>query len=370
MLFCRHNLNKNINLGFINVKKFLPITALLFASLSANANMSNVATEISEPIKSGLVIAVQPVDAKAAKLSKGTAAALGEELTNAIQRLLSKKGASMVERSKLEKIMMEQAEFQNTEEFGNLVGNAGADILVSPSVNRVSPTTIKFSARAVGVKGDIQGKVISASKTYNIEAPIKYAVVIGKVSAAGKNKPEYGAPLGDGLTSFSEINLSNGEVQNSDYVADAQISIDVSERETKESRQAKKDARGADQAAQLFGGFGNMMGGDKGKSNPLGGMIGNMMGSQAANAKEDAAALKKKVISIEVTASLTNTADNSVYSSSITKEVEIDGDSSKSQLKNAAKKAANSALSEAGTDLAAKLLGKPSQTSAAGGLLD
>ena len=353
--------------GSTVVKKFLPVmTILLFVSLSANANMSNVAIEIAEPIKSGSVIAVQPVDAKAAKLSKGTAAALGEELTNAIQRLLSKKGASMVERSKLEKIMMEQAEFQNTEEFGNLVGNAGADILVSPSVNRVSPTAIKFSARAVGVKGDNQGKVISASKTYNIEAPIKYAVIIGKVSSAGKNKPQYATPLGDGLTSFSEISLSKGEVQDSDFVAEAQISLDVSERETKESREAKKEARGADQAAKVFGSFGNI----GGRSNPLSGMMGNLIGSQAENAKEDAAALKKKVISIEVSASLTNTADKSVYSSIITKTVEIDGDAPQSQLKIAAKKAANSALSEAGTDLAAKLLGKPSQKSASGGLLD
>jgi len=91
-------------------------------------------------IKFEAIIAVQPIDSRASKISISSSKSLVDKLTNSIQisSQSNKFKITLVERSKLDAIMLEQEEFQNVSEFSDLVSNLGADVLISPSVNRLN----------------------------------------------------------------------------------------------------------------------------------------------------------------------------------------------------------------------------------------
>lgn len=339
--------------------KFLIYLLAILGCGFTYADMSLVASDLGEGLGSGQVIAVQPVDAAQAKIDRGTAAALTDQLTNEVQRAAAAKGARLVERTKLDAIMMEQEEFQSEREFSALVENAGADVLISPSVNRISSSEVQISARAIGVKGALQGKVISASKIYQVAAPQKYVAVVKAITQSGNDQMKYSAPLIGGLTSHSEFSVTQPGSQ-ADFEVSVELALNVTEKQTDESKQAAKDAQGAQMAGQLFG---SMMGGG---ANPFGGML-SQQGAMAAN---EAESLKQKVITVDVSGNMLSTLDGSIISSTVTEEVSIGNDEGESRLKAAAKQAVQVALERLGKDLASKALGKPIASSSGSGLLD
>ena len=249
-------------------KSFIKIFLLnlLFVISVSKADIVKIANEIMNQIKFEAIIAVQPIDPRASKISISSSKSLVDKLTNSIQisSQSNKFKITLVERSKLDAIMLEQEEFQNVSEFSDLVSNLGADVLISPSVNRLNDKEVEISARAIGVKGDNAGKVLSASNTYKIELPAKYVFVVNSLTSGDKDRSSYASSINSGLSSFNEVLVKDkNNVDVADYIIDLNFSLTVTEKETKESKEASAQSENNKMASEMFG---SMLGG---KDNPF-----------------------------------------------------------------------------------------------------
>ena len=341
----------------------LGISAFISASTSVNANEASVASEIVNGLNKSFVVAVQPINRSEAKVSAVTAKSILDKLINAIQQKGQSLGITQVDRGKLEDINREQQEFQNIDDYSKLIAGAGADVIISPSVNRLTDQEIEISARALGVKGSAAGKVLAASKTYRIKAPLSYVVSVSSVTQGDRDRASFSKYVNSGISSFKEFAVKNNADDSSELDFEASVAFNLSsiEKETAESKKAKKEAQGLN----MFSSMASGMGIGSGSGNPLAG-LGGMQNQMAEDA--DAA----KVIEIKVTAeaSMKNTQTGSVITEVVEVSDTVPKTSSKDEQKALAKKLVSEALSDAGKMVAAKVLGKSTGTSSGGGLLD
>ena len=351
---------------FINIIKIiLFIFLVIFQAKNLKADTSKIAKEIMSQINFEAVIAVQPIDSKNSKISKSSSSSLLDKLTNSIQiASQSKKNITLVERSKLDAVMMEQEEFQNISEFSDLVSNLGADILISPSVNRINNKEVEISARAIGLSGDNAGKVLSASNTYKINLPAKYIFVVNSIISRGKDRMAYASAINSGISSFTEAivkDSASSGVSEADFIIDIEFALIVTEKETKESKAAKKQAESNKMAANLFG---NIMGGTGG-NNPFGAILGDSKKNEAK-----AKSLRKKVFTVEAIGKMKNNILESEITENITLDESLGVDASTDEQKMVAKRTVNSALEQLGKKLVAKALGISSEKESTSSLLD
>lgn len=352
----------------INILKYIIkifILNLLFVISVSKADIVKVANEIMSQIKFEAVVAVQPIDTRASKISISSSKGLVDKLTNAIQ-ISSQSNEfkiTLVERSKLDAIMLEQEEFQDVSEFSDLVSNLGADVLISPSVNRLNDKEVEISARAIGVKGDNAGKVLSASNTYKIELPAKYVFVVNSLTSGDKDRSSYVSSVNSGLSNFSEVLVKDkNNVDDADYVIDLKFSLTVTEKETKESKEASKQSESNQMASEMFG---SLMGGS-GK-NPF----GDVLKKGSEQSKKKAESLKKKVFLVDATGNMKNISNGSMITENIYFEDSLSMDASTDEQKVVAKRLVNKVLEEIGKQLASKALGKKiEKKSSSSSLLD
>ena len=324
---------------------------LLFVISVSKADIVKIANEIMNQIKFEAIIAVQPIDPRASKISISSSKSLVDKLTNSIQisSQSNKFKITLVERSKLDAIMLEQEEFQNVSEFSDLVSNLGADVLISPSVNRLNDKEVEISARAIGVKGDNAGKVLSASNTYKIELPAKYVFVVNSLTSGDKDRSSYASSINSGLSSFNEVLVKDkNNVDVADYIIDLNFSLTVTEKETKESKEASAQSENNKMASEMFG---SMLGG---KDNPF----GNLLKKGSEQNKQKAESLKKMVFLVDATGNMKNISNGSMITENVYLEDSLSMDSSKDEQKVVAKRLVNQVLEEIGKQLASKALGK------------
>jgi hypothetical protein len=341
----------------------LGISAFISASTSVNANEASVASEIVNGLNKSFVVAVQPINRSEAKVSAVTAKSILDKLINAIQQKGQSLGITQVDRGKLEDINREQQEFQNIDDYSKLIAGAGADVIISPSVNRLTDQEIEISARALGVKGSAAGKVLAASKTYRIKAPLSYVVSVSSVTQGDRDRASFSKYVNSGISSFKEFAVKNNADDSSELDFEASVAFNLSsiEKETAESKKAKKEAQGLN----MFSSMASGMGIGSGSGNPLAGLGG--MQSQMA---EDADAAKVIEIKVTAEASMKNTQTGSVITEVVEVSDTVPKTSSKDEQKALARKLVSEALSNAGKMVAAKVLGKSTGTSSGGGLLD
>jgi hypothetical protein len=355
-----------LNLKFY-IKIFLiSLLNLLFVIAIAKADMAKIANEIMSQIKFDTIIAVQPIDTKASKISISSSKGLVDKLTNAIQ-ISSQSNEfkiTLVERSKLDAIMLEKEEFQNVSEFSELVSNLGADVLISPSVNRLNDKVVEISARAIGVTGDNSGKVLSASNTYKIELPANYIFVVNSLTSGDQDRSSYTSSVNSGLSSFSEVLVKDiNNIDDADYIIDLQFSLTTSERETKESKEVKAQAEEGKMANEMFG---SLLGAG-GKENPF----GNVLKKSAEQNEKKAESLKKKFFLVEATGNMKNVSNGSMITETFFLEDSLGMDSNSEEQKIVAKRLVNQVLGEVGKQLAGKALGKKiKKENTTSGLLD
>ena len=329
----------------------LNLLNLLFVISISKADIVKIANEIMSQIKFEAIIAVQPIDSRASKISISSSKSLVDKLTNSIQisSQSNKFKITLVERSKLEAIMLEQEEFQNVSEFSDLVSNLGADVLISPSVNRLNDKEVEISARAIGVKGDNAGKVLSASNTYKIDLPAKYVFVVNSLTSGDKDRSSYASSINSGLSSFNEVLVKDkNNVDVADYIIDLNFTLTVTEKETKESKEASAKSESDKMASDMFG---SLMGG---KDNPL----GNLLQKGSEQNKQKAESLRKKVFLVDATGNMKNLSNGSMITENVYLEDSLSMDASKDEQKVVAKRLVNQVLEEIGKQLASKALGK------------
>ncbi len=341
----------------------LTIFVVMSSAGNAIADPKEIAAELAPKLKNNLVIAVQPIDERGksgAKISAGTASSIVDQLTNQMQRSLQGSSSVLAERAKLNQVMMEQEEFQNVTEYSELVANTGADALVVPSINRINNEEIEVSARAIGVKGSIEGVVLGASRIYTMKAPISYRVSVTSIKQGDKDRSEYSDYVVSGLTDFDEIVVVKPSITSDMKDFDVTVSFDfeTGERQTEESRKAAADAAGAQNAMNMFGSMANVLKDKDGNSpfgeNPFGGMLSNVSKQEAAKAES----LKLRVFTVEARGKLISSFNGPTVSATVSKEETLPFDASRGEQKIAAKRLVNLSLEELGRSLAAKALGK------------
>jgi hypothetical protein len=312
---------------------------IIVGGTSAKADVAqNVATDLAEGLSEKMRIAVQPLDHKSGRISRGIAAFIEESIISGIQRQAANRGYVLVERGKLQEIMREQEEFHNTEEFSKLIKQAGANVMVVISAQRRERTLVSVSARAIGVVGSRAGQVISASKTYNLKVKPKVLVNIkGVFKSNGQERKRYESSLISGLSTQDGVVLKPGAKDNRvDFIASAKLEVEVSDKVTEE-------ARGSKVAQSMFGGMAKMGG-------PLGGML-----SGITEATKDQG--KYKVVNVTVTSQLKNSSDGGILISELSaiRDFPID---SQSEIGPAVKRLIKGLLKDTGAQLAAKSLGR------------
>ena len=222
---------------------------------------------------------------------------------------------------------------------------------------------IEISARALGVKGSAAGKVLAASKTYRIKAPLSYVVLVSSVTQGDRDRSPFSKYVNSGISSFKEFAVKNNADDSSELDFEASVVFNLSsiEKETAESKKAKEQA----QMQGVFSSFASGLGAGNLGNNPLAALGG--LQTQTAEKAETA-----KVIEIKVTAeaSMKNTQTGSVITEVVEVSDTVPKTSSKDEQKALAKKLVSEALSNAGKMVAAKVLGKSTGASSGGGLLD
>jgi hypothetical protein len=212
----------------VGVTVLLGFGAFVSASTSVNANEASVASEIVNGLNKSFVVAVQPINRSEAKVSAATAKSILDKLINAIQLKGQSLGITQVDRGKLEDINREQQEFQNIDDYSKLIAGAGADVIISPSVNRLTDQEIEISARALGVKGSAAGKVLAASKTYRIKAPLSYVVLVSSVTQGDRDRSPFSKYVNSGISSFKEFAVKNNADDSSELDFEASVVFNLS----------------------------------------------------------------------------------------------------------------------------------------------
>lgn len=334
---------------------FSSLAGLLFVlSCQAHADPRSVAEDLAKGLKGNAVIAIQPFEGSLANMSLSSLNALEDQFVNEFKRSTSNMNIRLVDRSKLDDIIAEQIEFQNIEEFSELLKNTEADILIVPSINRVDPQTIRFSARAITVKGANSGNVIVASKTYGMASDASFAVAIGAIQQNGKDRSAFKNSLVDGLTQNQGISIDQKMTESTDLIVDAEIELSIEIKETAASQEAKEGAAGLNMFNSIVGGMQSSSSGN----NALSGMLGGV-GDMQAQQEKDAEGLKERVFTVSITGEMTRNIDGSKIATTVTAEKRILASEGVDSQKLAAKSVVNEGLKSLGADLAAKVLGKP-----------
>ena len=146
-----------------------------------------------------------------------------------------------------------------------------------------------------------------------------------------------------------------------DYIIDLNFTLTVTEKETKESKEASAKSENDKMASEVFG---SLLGG---KDNPL----GNLLQKGSEQNKQKAASLKKKVFLVDATGNMKNISNGSMITENIYLEDSLSMDASKDEQKVVAKRLVNQVLEEIGKQLASKALGKKiEKESSSSSLLD
>jgi len=319
---------------------------LLSASPVLADEFDKFALEIIEGIPNNLSIAVQPIDPRKAKISVRTAEDIIGKLTNALAKQSKKKKIKIIDRANFKTIMREREEFLGEDDFTKLIKKAGADVLVTPMFFRESGR-VSGSVRATAITGSDTGSILSATKTYKLDIPIRYAVSVDAVYSNGDEKDRYRSALETGASALNEIKISSSKnkIEN-DFEIKVEYEYSVSKEKTKESREAE-------QGKKAMAGMSNLMSGMLGKNNPMASMTASIGGSV------DSEAAKKIVIIADVTSIVTDHINDRLVKFSIDDRVVLPGDASKDSQRNELRSKLRSLVAIAAENALRKAIGKP-----------
>ncbi len=318
----------------------LLILVLCAPTQAQQYNFDKLAADIfSVELKSSKIAIA--TDTKSSSLSSSNTKAIEEAVTTAIQRKATSQGHSVIASSELTKVYDYKQFTGDRSDFTELAEKLKADLLITVSVQKLTPKSAQVSAKVLGVSGPDQGKILSASKVYEIPVNMVVRVFFEGVFENNERRDKLDDNVLIGFSAAKAINLvktakSKTEV---DYFVRAEISYSVEDVKT-------KGAQAADFMSQMLAGFEKEMGGNS----PIQGISGTL---------KNAGKAKVATVIVKITAS---EADGR---KTITEHIEsttLPPDVSNDQLRSEIGKAAKISLKTATESMAKKLLDDPNDS--------
>jgi hypothetical protein len=288
-------------------------------------------------------------DSKSSGLSTSNAKAIEEAVSTAIQRKAASQSHSVIAASELSKVYDYKQFTGDRSDFSDLAEKLKADLLITVSIQKLTPKSAQVSAKLLGVSGTDQGKILNASKVYEIPINTVVKIVVeGVFDQNNERKDKLDDNVLIGFSSEKAINIvktpkSKNDV---DYFIRADISFSIEDVKTKE-------AEGAEMFSSLISGMADAMKGDK---DPTGRKFADGM----------AGGLKNKGKTKVVTVIAKMTATEADGKKTLTEHIEsktLPSEVSDDQLRSEIGKAAKISLKSAAESMAKKLLDDPSGSS-------
>ena len=324
----------------------------LSPSIIYASGLNTISAQLIKKLPEGSSIALLPINQKESKIPANVANSLSSRITNSLANKGSANNIKVIDRENLKNLMREQEEFLGVDDFSKLVEKAGADILVSVQLSRINKESIRISLRGTGIKGDIAGKVLGATSEISYNVPQRFSVSIsGVFNNRGERKTAYEDSLSSGVTKFEEISLAlSKSIYAVDFYVKANYTFKFSQQKTKESRENE-------QGAKIMGSFSKMMGSMGGKANPMAEMM------KSATGDGDSKHLEKTVLNLSVNSELVDKINDRILKDTRDTVINLPGDSDRDAKSIALKSAIRELMKESGSFLAAKALGKSTESS-------
>ena len=216
-------------------------------------------------------------DAKSSGVSENSKKAIEDAISSALQRKAVSLGHSVMSAAELGKINDYKVFTGQTSDFEELTKNAKADLIVVISIQKTSNKSAQVTGKLLGVSGAEQGRVLAASKSYQIEIDAIYRLFIeGVLDSAGNKSVKYTDLLLAAITDNPKIIIANDK-QVADFSLKAELDFKIQEVKSKDS--------------VGLGIMGAFMGSMPGMPSGLGGGFANTI-KTASNAKEVSATSK------------------------------------------------------------------------------
>ena len=281
-------------------------------------------------------------DSKSSGLSTSNAKAIEEAVSTAIQRKAASQSHSVIAASELSKVYDYKQFTGDRSDFSDLAEKLKADLLITVSIQKLTPKSAQVSAKLLGVSGTDQGKILNASKVYEIPINTVVKIVVEGVFESNERREKLDDNVLIGFSSEKAINIVKTPKSKTDvdYFIRADISFSVEDVKTKE-------AQGADLMSQMLAGFEKETGG----KSPVSGISGAL--KNAGKAK--IATVIAKITATEADGKKTLTEH--IESKTLPPDVSDD------QLRSEIGRAAKISLKTASESMVKKLLDDPSGSS-------
>jgi len=250
------------------MRLIVSVSALLLVLCSSTQaqqyNFEKLAADIfSIELKSSKIAIT--TDSKSSGLSTSNAKAIEEAVSSAIQRKAASQSHSVIAASELSKVYDYKQFTGDRSDFSDLAEKLKADLLITVSIQKLTPKSAQVSAKLLGVSGTEQGKILNASKVYEIPINTVVKIVVEGVFESNERREKLDDNVLIGFSSEKAINIVKTPKSKTDvdYFIRADISFSVEDVKTKE-------AQGADLMSQMLAGFEKEMGGNS----PVSGISG------------------------------------------------------------------------------------------------
>lgn len=277
-------------------------------------------------------------DLKSAGIASLNAKAIEEAITTAIQRKATSQNHSVIAASELAKIYDYKQFTGDRSDFAELAEKLKADLLILVTVQKLNSKSAQVSGKLLGVSGDSQGKVLGASKVYEIPIAAIYRVYVEGVFENNERREKLDDNVLIGLTNTKNINVLKTlkNKANIDYIIRADISYTVEDIKTKEA-----------QGAEMFSDFVKSF---KMEDSPAKGMTESLKNAG-----------KAKVITV-ISKLSASEADGKKIITEHAETKSLPPDVSSEQLKSEAGRMAKISLKTASEDIAKKISGESTDT--------
>jgi hypothetical protein len=321
---------------------------LLCSSVQAQQyNFEKLAADIfSIELKSSNIAIT--TDSKSSGLTTSNAKAIEEAVSSAIQRKAASQKHSVIAASELSKVYAYKQFTGDRSDFSELAEKLKADLLITVSIQKLTPKIAQVSAKLLGVSGTDQGKILNASKVYEIPINTVIKIVVEGVFENNEHREKLDDNVLIGFSSEKAINIVKTPKSKTDvdYFIRADINFSVENVKTKESEDAEM-------FSSLISGMANAMKEDK---DPTGrGIADGMVGGLKNKGKTKVVTVIAKMTATEADGKKTLTEH--IESKTLPSEVSDD------QLRSEIGKAAKISLKSAAESMAKKLLDDPSSSS-------
>ena len=214
---------------------------IFFSFLSINSfaqkyNFDGIAEDlITNSIKKSSIAIT--TDSKSSGIGQDNKKAIEDAITNSIQRKAVSSGHQVIGANELSKLYDYKQFTGDKADFEEIASKSKADLLILINIQKTSNKTAQITGKLLGVSGAEQGKILNASKVYEIQINSIYRVFVEGVYDDGKKIDKLTDALISGLSNNPKITIAkdSSNKQLIDFVLRGEIVYEVLDVKTKES---------------------------------------------------------------------------------------------------------------------------------------